>query len=105
MTPAQIKSKIEEYEIIRSKTTEQSQIDFCNAKINRLSGQLELTKKAQKQAEEAEKKAKKKAEKAKVPYVDDMDYDFEGRKPDKHIINAKKRNLKKSILDDFTDLF
>jgi hypothetical protein len=90
MNKAGIKAKIAEYELIKSKSTEISEIQFCDAKIARLQSQLS----------QPIKKAKPK----KPEYVDNIDYDFE--KPNnKKLVEAKKRHLKKSILDEFADIF
>jgi hypothetical protein len=90
MNKAQIKAKIAEYELIKSKSTEPSEIQFCDAKIARLQSQL--------------KAPIKKAVPKKPQYVDDVDYDFE-KSNDKKLVEAKKRHLKKSIIDEFADMF
>lgn len=90
MNSRQIKDKIADFEKIKSKSKEESEIKFCDAKIAFLNKQLE---------------AAKKPVKKKVILEDDFEYDFAGRQSDHRLKEAKKRHFKKSILDEFADSF
>jgi len=95
MTKEQVQQKIEHWNRIKDRSKAESEIEFCNQKIEELEGLLA-------KLDEEEKVNEKKKKKPPMPPPVEDDFDDIDMNPDEHLVKQKKE---KSLIDDFTDLF
>jgi hypothetical protein len=97
MTNSQIKAKISEYEQILEKSQNEPEKQFC---LKKIAGLKELIKSSKKPTVKAVT-----VKAVTVKAVNDFDIDFDNYKVSEKVKNAKKSQLQKSVIDEFTDLF